>query len=234
MIAKEIIVDITLNEYEVRVLGALVEKKITTPEYYPLTLNSLINACNQKSSRDPVVSYDEPIVQKALNSLRDKKLAYVFSGADARVPKYGHLFPEAMDLSHAETAVMCVLMLRGPQTPGELRSRTTSLYNFESLVDVELALQSLADEELRKYPLILKLPRQPGTKESRYAHLLSGEINLDQLPVVATPRPSATSSSSSVRIDEERVTKLEAEVATLKQALAELQQQFGEFKKQFE
>lgn len=221
-----------LNEYEVRVLGALVEKKITTPEYYPLTLNSIINACNQKSSRDPVVSYDESIVQKALNSLREKKFAYVFSGADARVAKYGHLFPEAMDLSHAETAIMCVLMLRGAQTPGELRTRSTSLYNFEALVDVELALQSLMDDDVRKEPLIVKLPRVPGTKESRYAHLLSGEVNIEQLPVIAAPR--ATSSTSSASIKEERIAALEAEVASLKQGLAELQQQFAAFKQQFE
>lgn len=222
-----------LNEYEVRVLGALVEKKITTPEYYPLTVNAIINACNQKSSRDPVVSYDDSTVQKTLTSLREKKLVYIFSGADARVPKYGHLFPEAMDLSHAETAVMCVLMLRGAQTPGELRTRTTSLYNFESLVDVELALQSLMDDDIRKDPLIVKLPRQPGTKESRYAHLLSGEVNFDQLPVaVVTPR--ATSSSSSASVNTERITALEAEVAALKQELTTLQQQFVEFKKQFE
>lgn len=223
---------ITLNEYEVRVLGALVEKKITTPEYYPLTVNALINACNQKSSRDPVVSYDESIVQKALASLREKKLAYVFSGADARVPKYGHLFPEAMDLSHAETALMCVLMLRGAQTPGELRTRTTSLYSFDSLEDVELALQSLMDSDLRKDPLVVKLPRQPGTKESRYAHLLAGEINLEQLPVMAAPRAATASSTASVK--EERIAALEAEVASLKEQLAVLQQQFVEFKKQFE
>jgi hypothetical protein len=225
--------DTILNEYEVRVLGALVEKKITTPEYYPLTLNSLINACNQKSSRDPVVSYDEATVQKALQSLRDKKLAYVFSGADARVPKYGHLFPEAMDLSHAETAVMCVLMLRGAQTPGELRTRTASLYNFESLEDVELALQSLMDDDIRKDPLIVKLPRQPGTKEARYAHLLSGEVNIEQMAVVV-PTPRATSSSSSASIKEERIAALETEVATLKQELSELKQQFAAFKQQFE
>lgn len=222
--------DTILNEYEVRVLAALVEKKITTPEYYPLTLNSLMNACNQKSSRDPVVSYDESIVQKVLSSLRDKKLAYVFSGADARVPKYGHLFPEAMDLSYGETAVMCVLMLRGPQTPGELRSRTASLHNFDSLEDVELALQSLSDLEFRKHPLVLKLPRQPGTKESRYAHLLSGEINVEQLPVAAAPAPRSTAA----RVDDERVARLEAEIAVLKQGLAALQQQLIEFKKQFE
>jgi hypothetical protein len=225
--------DTILNEYEVRVLGALVEKKITTPEYYPLTLNSLINACNQKSSRDPVVSYDEATVQKALQSLRDKKLAYVFSGADARVPKYGHLFPEAMDLSHAETAVMCVLMLRGAQTPGELRTRTASLYNFESLEDVELALQSLMDEDIRKEPLVVRLPRQPGTKESRYAHLLAGEINIDQMPVSA-PTQRATSSGSSSSVKEERIAALETEVATLKQELSELKQQFAAFKQQFE
>ena len=221
-----------LNEYELRVLGALVEKKITTPEYYPLTLNSIINACNQKSSRDPVVSYDESIVQRALNSLREKKLAYVFSGADARVAKYGHLFPEAMDLSHAETAVMCVLMLRGAQTPGELRTRSASLYNFAALADVELALESLADESLRKEPLIVKLPRQPGTKESRYAHLLSGEVNIEQLPAIAAPR--ASSSSSSASVNAERIVTLEAEVAAMKQELAELKQQFAAFKQQFE
>ena len=224
---------VILNEYEVRVLGALVEKKITTPEYYPLTVNAIINACNQKSSRDPVVSYDDSIVQKALSSLREKKLVYVFSGADARVPKYGHLFPEAMDLSHAETAIMCVLMLRGAQTPGELRTRTTSLYSFDSLVDVELALQSLMDDDIRKDPLIVKLPRQPGTKESRYAHLLSGEINIEQMPVVV-PTPRATSSSSSSSVKEERIAALETEVAALKEQLAGLQQQFIEFKKQFE
>lgn len=221
----------TLNEYEVRVIGALVEKKITTPEYYPLTLNSIINACNQKSSRDPVVSYDEGIVQRALQSLREKKLAYVFSGADARVPKYGHLFPEALDLSIGETAIMCVLLLRGAQTPGELRSRTASLHHFESLEDVELALESLLDADLRKEPLIVKLPRQPGTKESRYAHLLSGAINIEQLPVAPVPVPRA---AAVPRIDEERVARLEAEVAVLRQGLATLQQQLLEFKKQFE
>lgn len=220
-----------LNEYEVRVLGALVEKKITTPEYYPLTLNSIINACNQKSSRDPVVSYDDAIVQRALQSLRDKKLAYVFSGADARVPKYGHLFPEAMDLSIGETAIMCVLLLRGAQTPGELRSRTASLHHFESLEDVELALESLLDTDFRKEPLIVKLPRQPGTKESRYAHLLSGEINIEQLPAAPAPTPRASAAS---RVDDERVARLEAEVAVLRQGLATLQQQLMEFKKQFE
>ena len=221
--------DIILNEYETRVIGALVEKKITTPEYYPLTLNSLINACNQKSSRDPVVVYDEQIVQKTLNVLREKKLAYIFSGADARVAKYGHLFPEAYDLNEEENAVMCVLLLRGAQTPGELRSRTNSLFSFESSAAVEAVLNDLSDSPGRK-PLVIKLPRQAGTKESRYVHLLSGEVNVEEIAVtVATPR--VTNSSS---VKEERVVQLEAELAVLKSEVAELKTQFADFKKQFE
>ncbi len=221
--------DIILNEYEIRVIGALVEKKITTPEYYPLTLNSLINACNQKSSRDPVVIYDEQIVQKTLNVLREKKLAYVFSGADARVAKYGHLFPEAYDLNEEENAVMCVLLLRGAQTPGELRSRTNSLFSFESSAAVEAILNDLSDSPGRK-PLVIKLPRQAGMKESRYVHLLSGEVNVEEVAAaVAVPR---VSNSSSVK--EERVAQLETEIALLKQEMAELKSQFADFKKQFE
>jgi uncharacterized protein len=222
-------VDIILNEYETRVVGALVEKKITTPEYYPLTLNSLINACNQKSSRDPVVVYDEQIVQKTLNVLREKKLAYVFSGADARVAKYGHLFPEAYDLNEEENAVMCVLLLRGAQTPGELRSRTNSLFSFESSAAVEAVLNDLSDSPGRK-PLVIKLPRQAGTKESRYMHLLSGEVNVEEIAAtIAAPR---VSNSSSVK--EERIVQLEAEITLLKSEVAELKTQFADFKKQFE
>lgn len=219
---------ITLDEYEVRVLGALIEKEIATPEYYPLTLNALMNACNQKSSRDPVVSYDEQTVSRTLQSLRDKKLAYVFSGADARVPKYGQLFNKACDLTPPEVAVMCVLMLRGPQTPGELRSRTTSLYPFEQLADVENTLQELSEKDGE--PLVLRLPRQPGTKESRYAHLLSGPIDGEQIE--AAPRPAPAPSSA--RVSEDRVAKLEAEVAQLRQEVSELKQQLAEFRKQFE
>jgi uncharacterized protein len=218
-----------LDEFEVRVLGALIEKETATPEYYPLTLNALINACNQKSSRDPVVSYDEQTVSRTLQSLRDKKLAYVFSGADARVPKYGHLFAKAYDLAPGELALMCVLMLRGPQTPGELRSRTASLHNFEQLADVESALQDLAERDGE--PLVVRLPRQPGTKESRYAHLLSGPVEVEQSPAAAPPRQSSTHSAAP---SSDRVARLEAEVAALRQSLAELQQQFSEFRKQFE
>jgi uncharacterized protein len=222
-------VNVILDEFEVRVLGALIEKEAATPEYYPLTLNALINACNQKSSRDPVVSYDEQTVSRTLQSLRDKKLAYVFSGADARVPKYGHLFAKAHDLAPPEVALMCVLMLRGPQTPGELRSRTSSLYNFEQLADVEHALQDLAERDGE--PLVVRLPRQPGTKESRYAHLLSGPVEAEQA-AAAAPRPPA--SQSNARADGERVARLEAEVARLGEAFAELERQFAEFKKQFD
>ncbi|HYE76089.1 MAG TPA: YceH family protein [Blastocatellia bacterium] len=219
---------VTLDEYEVRVLGALIEKEISTPEYYPLTLNALMNACNQKSSRDPVVSYDEQTVSRTLQSLRDKKLSYVFSGAEARVPKYGQLFNKFFDLSPQEVAVMCVLMLRGPQTPGELRSRTASLYNFEQLADVETTLQDLMNRDGE--PLVARLPRQPGTKESRYAHLLSGPVEADMSEPIQRP----VSSTSTARISEERIAKLEAEIAQLRQELSELRQEFAAFKTQFE
>lgn len=217
-------VDLILNEFELRVLGALVEKKITTPDYYPLSLNALVNACNQKSSRDPVVAYDDQIVQRALVSLRDKKLAYVFSGSDARVPKYGHLFPEAFDLDEAETAVMCVLILRGPQTPGELRSRTASLHNFESLGDVEATILNLMSES-RGRTLVARLPRQERTKESRYIHLLAGLPDMEAYAVAAPPVREAEPAQKS---------NLEHEIGELRKELDELKAQFAEFRKQFE
>lgn len=224
--------DVVLNEYELRVMGALTEKQIATPDYYPMTLNALVNACNQKNHRDPVVSYDEATVVRALDSLREKKLVYTFHGSESRVPKYGHLFPKAYELNEAETAVMCVLILRGPQTPGELRSRTSHLHNFENLPEVETAMQNLS---LRQPPLLVKLPRQPGSRESRFAHLLSGEINVEELAVMAerTDAP-ASSASSSARGGNERIGKLEEEIAALRQELTELKQQFAEFRKQFE
>ncbi len=218
---------LVLNEYELRVLAALAEKHIATPDYYPMTLNALTNACNQKNHRDPVTSFDEATVVRALDSLREKNLAYVFHGSDARVAKYGHLFPKAYDLDPQETAVMCVLVLRGPQTPGELRSRTPHLHNFESLALVEEKLQGLA---ARAEPLVVRLPRTAGTKEPRYAHLLGGEINVEELATAAPPEPAPLR----VRGENERVAKLEAEVETLKQELSELKTQFAEFRKQFE
>lgn len=217
---------LVLNEYELRVLGALAEKQIATPDYYPMTLNALTNACNQKNHRDPVTSFDEATVLRALDSLREKNLAYVFHGSDARVPKYGHLFSKVYGLNPQEAALLLVLMLRGPQTPGELRSRTPHLMTFDSLSQVEETLQNLST---REEPLALKLPRATGMKESRYAHLLGGPLNVEEMAAAqAEPAPVRA------RPDNERVAKLEAEVETLKQELSELKTQFAEFKKQFE
>ncbi len=216
-----------LNEYELRVLGALVEKHIATPDYYPMTLNALTNACNQKNHRDPVTSFDEATVVRALDSLREKNLAYVFHGSDARVPKYGHLFSKVYDLNPQETAVLIVLMLRGPQTPGELRSRTPHLMNFDSLSQVEETLQNLS---VRDEALVVKLPRVAGMKEARYAHQLGGLVNIEEIAVTLKPEPAVVH----VRADNERTVRLEAEVATLRQELNELKEQFAAFRKQFE
>jgi uncharacterized protein YceH (UPF0502 family) len=218
----------TLNAVEVRVLGAMVEKQIATPEYYPLSLNALTNACNQKSNRNPVVSFDEKTVVRALDSLREKKLVWVFKGVDSRVPKYGHIFTEAFELSDKELAAMCVLMLRGPQTVGEIRGRAGNLYNFEGLEDTEAALESLMAKDPQ--PLVARLPRQAGMKEHRYAHLLSGPVEIEEQEVSVKPEPAAIE----VRMENERITRLEEEVAALRRDLAELGQRFDEFKKQFE
>jgi uncharacterized protein YceH (UPF0502 family) len=218
-------VNATLNEYELRALGALVEKQIATPDYYPMTINALVNACNQKNHRDPVVSYDETIVTKALNSLREKNLAYVFHGSEARAPKYGHIFPKAFDLSEAETPLMCVLILRGPQTSGELRSRTQHLRSFESLAEVETLLQGLS---LREKPLIVKLPRQPGSRESRFAHLLGDPVELEQREVP----PHQAHSVQQAQSEDDKIAKLEEEIASLRRELSELKQQFAEFKRE--
>src|SRR5438132_2706158 len=166
--------DWQLDAAEVRVLGALMEKEITTPDYYPLSVNALVNACNQKSNREPVVSYDEDMVETTLDGLRAKGLASRISGgADSRVPKHEQRFVEKCNLGRREAAVMCVLMLRGPQTVGELRGRTERLYSFDSLADVEATLSRLTD---RNPPLVHKLVRQPGEKEARFAHLLAGRV----------------------------------------------------------
>ncbi|HJQ69836.1 MAG TPA: DUF480 domain-containing protein [Blastocatellia bacterium] len=220
--------DLLLNLVEVRVLGSLVEKQITTPEYYPLSLNALTHACNQKSSRDPVVSYDERTVTQALDTLRDKKLVWLFRGVDSRVPKYGHIFPEAFDLNNKEVAVMCVLMLRGPQTVGEVRGRTNALYNFESLSDVEAALEGLIDRDGQN--LVMKLPRQVGMKESRYAHLLSGPIDVEEIEAALRTETRVGKAQAL----EERVNSLQEEVTRLREQLSTFEQQFSDFKKQFE
>jgi len=217
-----------LNPVEVRVLGSLVEKQITTPEYYPLTLNALTNACNQISNRDPVVSFDEKTVVRAIESLREKQLVWMVTGS-GRVPKYEHRLTEALRLAEQEVAVLCVLMLRGPQTAGEIRSRTGRLYEFQELSEVELTLEALTTAE--PGPLVVKLPRQAGMKESRHAHLLSGEVRFEPQES-APPRPEPA--ALEVRAENERIARLEETIETMSQELTELKQQFLDFKKQFE
>ncbi|HEY2390868.1 MAG TPA: YceH family protein [Candidatus Angelobacter sp.] len=216
--------NIILNAAECRVLGALVEKDITTPDYYPLSLNALVNACNQKNNREPVTSFDEETVRLALRNLSEKQLAGMARGADGRVAKYEHHLQEVFNFTRQETALVCVLLLRGPQTPGELRGRTERMYEFEHLDDVLAGLQQLMR---REPPLAKALGRRPGTKEIRYAHLLSGDVEAWE--------PSAEAASfSGPSDDNERMAHLEEQVATLQKEVAEMKQQMAEFKKQFE
>ena len=213
-----------LTEIEARIIGALIEKQLTTPEYYPLTLNALVAACNQKTNREPVVSYTEAVVQKSLDDLRDKNLAYVFYGSTSRVPKYKHILDKVYEFESSEIAVICVLMLRGAQTLGELRERTSRLYEFSGLGEVQETLDNLMR---REEPLIVKLERQPGQKEVRYAHLLSGEV-INYSP------PEKSASRSSNPADDERIEKLEQQIESLRSELNDFRQNFEEFKKQFE
>ena len=211
-----------LTEIEARVIGALVEKQLTTPEYYPMTLNALVAACNQKTNREPVTSYTEQAVQQTLDGLRDKNLAYVFYGSTSRVPKYKHIFGNYFELESSEIAVLCVLMLRGPQTIGELRERTHRLYEFSGLGEVNETLERLMK---RDEPLVTKLERAAGQKEARYAHLLSGEV------VSYTPPERASRGNSA---NDERLEKLEQEIETLKNELNLFRQEYEEFKKHFD
>lgn len=216
-----------LNAAEVRVLGSLVEKELTTPDYYPLSLNALTNACNQLNNRDPVVSYSETDANQALESLRDKHLAYVVSGGINRVLKFGHKLREALELSRAELAALCVLMLRGPQTPGEIRGRSGRLHEFADLADAVSVLASLAG---RPQPLVVCLPRQPGTKESRYGHLLSGAVSSAPDASPATDPVASPPTSSSP----DRFGALAAEVAELRREVATLRQELADFRRQLE
>lgn len=206
--------DHLLNDIEVRVLGSLIEKEITTPDYYPLSLNALVTACNQSSNRYPVTHFDEGTVAEAADNLREKKLIHLVDRSESRVVRYRHVLYEAMNMGRPSIAVMCVLMLRGAQTLGEIRTRTNRLYDFSSLEEVETVLNSLSSGER---PLVVCLPRQSGQKEARYAHLLSGEVaRLAELE----PQPE-----SEPALD--RIGKLEKEVE-------ELKKQFDQFRKQFE
>jgi uncharacterized protein YceH (UPF0502 family) len=219
---------LVLTDIEVRVLGSLIEKDITTPDYYPLSLNALVNACNQKNNRDPVMSLDEGVVRDALATLQEKRLAGPAGGADSRVTKYEHRLQEVFNFDRREIAVLGVLLLRGPQTPGELRSRADRMYHFEALDDVVSTLDRLSQ---REPPLARVLPRQAGTKESRYTHLFSGEPpEPTVLNVARAPSPANASSNSAP----DRLTALEEEVARLRQELSQVQQQLATFRKQFE
>jgi uncharacterized protein YceH (UPF0502 family) len=220
---------VILTELETRVLGALIEKDITTPDYYPLSLNALVNACNQKNNRDPVMTLDETAVRDALASLQENHLAGPANGADSRVPKFEHRLQEVFNFDRREIAVVCVLLLRGPQTPGELRSRTERMYHFEALEDVVSTLDRLAQ---REPSLARVLPRQPGTKESRYTHLFSGEppMSAEEGNMARAPSPPPAGAISL----SDRVGTLEEEVGRLRQDLSEVQQQLAAFRKQFE
>ncbi|MDC4227854.1 MAG: YceH family protein [Candidatus Manganitrophus sp.] len=212
--------DFVLTDAEVRVLGCLIEKEMATPDYYPLSLNALQNACNQTSNRDPVVSYDEKTVAEALEALKAKRL--VTQDHLGRVPKYSELFLKSANLVQREAAVLCVLMLRGAQTVGEIRGRTERLHSFASLEEAQKTLQTLEE-----WGYVALLPRQPGRKESRYAHLLSGPPeNKEEAPSESVLRNEP--------IENEAVAKLEKEVKSLRQELEELKRTLHDFKAQFQ
>jgi len=220
-----------LDAIEARVLGALIEKDLTTPDYYPLSLNALVNACNQINNREPVMVLGEPDVTRALDKLRDKRLAVVITGGDSRVLKFAHKAREVLELSRPEVSLLCLLLLRGPQTTGELRGRSGRMHEFADLNDVQITLGRLANREAPQVSLVTLLPRQPGTKESRYAHLLSGE------PTVPTPAAAASDTAAPVAplsSDTARFAQLEADNADLKRQLADLRREFDEFRKKFE
>ena len=217
--------NIILSEIEARVLGSLIEKELTTPAYYPLSLNALVNACNQKSNRDPYMNLDEDAVREALRTLNQKELAGPADNMESRVKKYEHRLQEAFNFTRHETAILCELLLRGPQTPGELRGRAERMHSFDDLGIVQSTLQRLMK---REPPLVKLLPRQPGTKEARYAHLLCGELESWQRETQTEPIVISGSSMG------QQIARLESDVATLQKEIADLKQQFANFRKQFE
>lgn len=220
--------ELVLNSAEVRVLGALIEKQMTVPEYYPLTLNALTAACNQKNNRSPLVAFGDKDVVRTLDSLRDKHLAFSVDTAGSRVPKYSHNFQKHFTLSNHQTALLCELMLRGPQTLGELRTRGERFGETHTLPDVEAALEALATST--EGPFVAKLPREPGCRECRYTHLFSGPVNFAPEAVPPPPEPATVE----VRAENERLNALEAEIQTLHKDMESLRQQFSQFKRQFE
>jgi uncharacterized protein len=214
---------IELDAVEGRVLGCLIEKEITTPEYYPMTLNALINACNQRSNRDPVVTFEEEDVIEAIDRLREKQLVSTLTGGGNRVPKYGHRLQERLNLGRREVALLCELLLRGPQTLGELKDRAGRMHRFTDTDEVERCLAGLNQRPEQQYVKVL--PKAPGTKEPRWAHLLSGEPQL---------QASVEGVSRGRLAGEDRTPELEAEVAELRRRIDDLEQQWLRFKQQFE
>jgi uncharacterized protein YceH (UPF0502 family) len=218
----------SLSDVEARVLGALIEKEITTPEYYPLSLNALVNACNQKSNREPVMTLDEDSVRSAIRSLNEMGLTRFASSADSRVGKYEHRLNETFNFHRHEIAILCVLLLRGPQTPGELRTRTERMYAFADLESVHNALNLLAK---REPPVVKVLPRQPGTKESRYVQLLSAVAGAHQ---AAGALEGQSKQAVAHESSGDRLAAIQAEVDTLRAEVTDLQKQFAQFRKQFD
>lgn len=217
--------DFQLSDIEVRVIGSLIEKEKTTPEYYPLSLNALKNACSQKSNRNPVIVFEESEIETALEKLREKKFAVRRTGDDIRVPKFRQTFTEELNLTNKQTAVLAVLMLRGAQTPGEIKGRTGRLYEFSSLEEVDEVLTSLGSME---EPYIKKLPRLPGTKENRFVHLFSGELNLE-----SNKKEKGSEREEGLAAHAE-FEKLQQETKLLRKELEKLRSEFEEFRKRFE
>jgi uncharacterized protein len=217
-----------LSPVEVRIVGSLLEKEVTTPEYYPLSLNALTLACNQKSNRDPAMSLTDSTVAVALEALRGRGLVFFVHESGSRVEKYRQRLSEILNLDRRELAILCVLMLRGFQTVGELRERTQRLYAFDELAAVESCLNRMMERS--PAPLAAKLPRAPGSKESRYAHLLSGAPEVSETEATHGIVSDQVGRSSQV----DRIGALENEVAALKREVAELRGQLAEFRKQFE
>ncbi|MBS7566287.1 YceH family protein [Mucilaginibacter sp. Bleaf8] len=205
-----------LSHEEIRVLGALMEKSRTTPEYYPLTVNALVTACNQKSARKPVVNYDEDTVVRTVDSLKKKGLVSTATGGSSRAVKYKHNFAIMFPVIPSEVALICLLLLRGPQTPGELNTNSGRLYEFESLDDIQQALEKLSGGDT---PFVTQLPRRSGQKEARYMHLLGETL---EIPEEEEPETSGTGASSSTSALESRVSQLEDELATLRQEFDKL------------
>lgn len=220
--------EVQLSAQEARVLGCLIEKEMTTPEYYPLTLNALTNACNQKSNRDPVMTLDETAVVRSLDVLRFQGLVMLAASDGGRVPKYKHNLAQKLYLEPEEQAILCELLLRGPQTVGELRNRCERMHTFNNLEAVEGVLHLLST---RKTPLLVKLPRLPGRKENRFAHLLSGTPSIEE-PAGHEPAPEAA--RHHVDAQDARILALEDEVAKLRSEIASLTAAFAAFRNQFE